>query len=82
LPAWQKLVVDSQGYLWAEVFRPQGDSISFQWNVFSPDGRAVGTVQMPPQLDVMQIGPNFILGRWTNSDGIEYVRRYSLRKSG
>jgi sugar lactone lactonase YvrE len=80
LPAWQKLLVDANGYLWAEVFRPRDDSTSFQWNVFTPEGRAVGTVELPPHLDIMQIGADFILGRWTDADGLEYVRRYSLRK--
>jgi hypothetical protein len=81
LPAWQKLLVDAQGYLWAEVFRAQGDSTSYQWNVFTPEGRSFGTLELPPQLDVMQVGADFLLGRWTDADGLEYVRRYSLKRS-
>ncbi len=80
LPAWQNLLVDEEGLLWAEVFRPMDDSTTNKWMVFKPNGRAIGTVDLPPLLEVLQIGRDFVLGRWTDSDRLEYVRRYSLRR--
>jgi hypothetical protein len=81
LPAWQNLIVDEDDFLWAEVYRQREDSLSNQWIIFRPSGEAVGTVDLPPKLEVLQIGRYHVLGRWIDSLGLEYVRRYYLRRT-
>lgn len=80
-PAWERLVVDVDGHLWAETFRSDSASRSV-WTVFAPDGTALGTVDLPPDLHVMQIGSDFVVGRWTDSSRSQRVRRYGLDRRG
>lgn len=80
LPAFQALKVDELGWLWAEVYdfdpsRPR------DWVVFDPEGRARGTVRMPPGLDVRWIGRDAVLGVWRNEFEVEYVHRHRLTRS-
>ena len=78
-PVWERLVVDAEGYLWAEAFRTDSATRSV-WTVFAADGAALGTVDLPPDLHVMQIGSDFVLGRWRDPLGSQHVRRYVLRR--
>jgi len=80
LPAFQSLRVDRVGCYWAELFR-LGKEGSSDWLVFDKEGRARGMVELPSGLEVHEIGENYILGRWIDDLGVEYVRRYGLDRS-
>jgi hypothetical protein len=73
--------VDHLGWYWAERFRPGPDDPS-RWLVFDPDGRARGVVELPRDLEVHDIGENWILGLRIGEDGVETVRRHRLDRSG
>jgi hypothetical protein len=77
LPAFESLRVDRLGWLWAELFRP-ADGDASQWLVFDPEGRAQGVVELPGELAVHEIGEDYVLGRWIDELGVEYVRRHTL----
>ena len=77
LPAFQALHVDPLGWYWAELFRP-GEAEPSQWLVFDREGRARGIVELPRELEVHDIGEDYILGRWTDELDVEYVRRHVL----
>lgn len=62
LPAFQALQVDPLGWYWAELFRP-GEAGASEWLVFDREGRARGIVELPRELEVYQIGEDYILGR-------------------
>jgi hypothetical protein len=81
LPAFQSLRVDRAGWYWAELFRV-GKAPTSEWLVFDPQGRARGMVQLPSDIEVHQIELNYILGRWIDEFGVEYVRRYALDRRG
>ena len=49
-----------------------------RWLVFNPNGEGLGSVDMPPDLDVWQIGHDFVLGVWQDEHEVEYVRRHVL----
>jgi hypothetical protein len=76
-PSFQSIRMDRLGWIWVELFRPPQDSTP-RWMVFDSSGVARGTLESPPQLEVHDIGPDYILGRWLDSLGVEYVRRYRL----
>jgi hypothetical protein len=48
--------------------------------VFDPQGEARGVVWTPPGLDVLSIGDEHVLGVWRDELGLEYVRRYRIRR--
>jgi hypothetical protein len=78
MPAHRSLEVDAEGYLWVESFRPTKESPAL-WNVFDPEDRWLGEVEVPSGLRVLEIGPDYVLGRWADDLGVEQVRLYRLR---
>jgi hypothetical protein len=76
-PSFQSIRMDRLGWVWVELFRPPQDSIP-RWMVFDSSGVARGTLEFPPDLEVQDIGTDYILGRWLDNLGVEYVRRYRL----
>jgi hypothetical protein len=78
-PAYGSIVVDAEGNLWVEVYRPPGDDQP-RWTVFDAAHRMLGTVAFPQGLTVFQIGADFVLGRWTDDFGVEHVRLHDLIK--
>lgn len=79
LPAYGEIVVDGGGNLWVERVRRPGEEGN-QWHVFDPEGRLLGSVDLPIGLEVFQIGPDFVLGRWTDDLDVEHVRLHELTR--
>ncbi len=85
LPTFYKLLVDPEGNLWAVqrnygVRDDGGAPDMFEYFVFGPDGRHLGVVEVPANLQVFQIGTDFILGRVTDELDVHYVHRYEIMK--
>ena len=51
-------------------------------DVFRPDGVYLGTVKLPQDLDVMEIGMDYVLGVARDELGVEYVQVYGLERGG
>jgi hypothetical protein len=79
-PAFADLVVDPDGNLWALDFPRPGDERR-RWVVFAPDGRALGAVETPPALRVLEIGRDYVLGVWQDDLDVEHVRLHELRRT-
>jgi A/G-specific adenine glycosylase len=79
LPAYQRLLVDDEGYLWVENYRLPWETQP-HWQTFDPDGRWLGTVETPEDLRPFQIGSDFLLGRGRDELGVERVLVYELIK--
>ena len=77
MPVFARLLVDEVGWLWAELYRFDVRQ-PVRWLVFGPNGEGLGSVDMPPDLDVRQIGGDFVLGVWRDVHGVEYARRHAL----
>ncbi len=85
LPTFYKLLVDPDGNLWAVqrnygVRDDGGAPDMFEYFVFGPDGRHLGVVEVPANLEVFQIGRDFILGQVTDELGVHYVQRHGIVK--
>ena len=78
-PAYRALLEDETGHLWVERYRLPWEEARM-WEVFDPDGRWLGTVEMPSGLTVFQIGADFVLGRHLDDLGIERVRLHALSR--
>lgn len=57
-----------------------GDTAQAAWTVLSPSGRVLGTVHVPRGLNVRQIGGDWLLGVAVDSDEVEHVRLYRLKR--
>jgi hypothetical protein len=86
-PAFRGIDVDVAGNVWTHAYpRPGQDPRSAQ--VFSDDGRWLGEVEVPAGLkrvnalepSPLSIGPDWILGVWTDDADLDHVRLYRLEK--
>jgi len=81
LPWFDRLMVDSQGLLWARMFLWKRNQRS-RWVVFRSDGKALGVAEAPSDLEILYIGREYVLGLRRDYLGVEYVARHRLRRSG
>lgn len=80
MPPLVGLEVDSAGYVWVKEPEKPGDTAQTAWTVLSPSGRVLGTVRVPRGLNVRQIGGDWVLGVAVDSDEVEHVRLYRLKR--
>ena len=79
MPAYDSVFVDQVGNIWAEVYRRPGETLR-QWTVFDTQGVLLGTLPMPDRLVILDVGDNYVLGKWTDELDIEHVQMYELIK--
>jgi hypothetical protein len=79
MPAYNGAVADLEGNLWVRDYQADGTTVS-TWALFDPDGVFLGTVEIPPDLRVRQIGSDYILGTWKDDLDVAYVRMHRLVK--
>lgn len=81
VPAFGSVRGDALGYLWVAEFRSPGvDPSQTVWTIFSPEGVVQGFVETPGDLEVYEIGPDYVLGRVRDELGTEYVRAWGLER--
>lgn len=78
-PAHGQLYADALGYLWVEEYRLPGDETRVT-TVFDPEGRMVGSLILPNGFQLYEIGEDYLLGRWADDLGVEYLRLYPLTR--
>ncbi|SOD02470.1 hypothetical protein SAMN05216486_10380 [bacterium JGI 053] len=76
-PAFSELRIDSEGRAWLRGAASDDDR---QWTVLDERGRMLGTVLLPPGLQVLDIGQDFILGVWKDARGNEHLRLHGIRR--
>ena len=80
LPAYEKLLVDSGGNLWAAAYAV-ADSLQVSWTVFGRDGRLLSGVSTPIGFTPYQIGSDWLVGVSEDSLGVERVEMLRLNMS-
>lgn len=77
-PTLRALKAADTGHLWVRLYgRPPFEGPE-RWMVFDPDGRLLGTVQVPRALEIHQIGKDYVLGVFEGELDVEHVRLYAL----
>lgn len=79
LPAYQDMQADRLGNLWVMAYRPDTEDPG-EWFVFDTGGQWLSTIVFPPRFDPLDIGADYVLGRWQDELDVEYVRVYGLVK--
>jgi hypothetical protein len=79
-PAFSTLFIDLEGNLWIRGYAMPGEPAA-PWTVFDAQGAMLGDVETPEGVRVMEIGSDYILGRWRDELDVEHVRRYPLLKN-
>ena len=81
MAAYGRMLVDGTGHLWVEEYLRPGDEQPL-WTVFTPEGKMLGDVETPPDLQLVQVGRDFVLGVRKDQLGVEHVQLYDLIKPG
>lgn len=79
IPAFSDLVIDSEGNAWVRRFVVPGSS-EHRWGIFDRTGAFLGHVALPEDLEVFEIGEDYVLGRAPDSLGVEQVRLHRLKR--
>lgn len=80
LPALTRLRVDRRDNLWIRAYVPP-DATSAEWSVFDPEGHWLGVVEIPAELEVLEIGDDYLLAKTVDpTDDVERVVLHRLRK--
>ena len=81
LPAYSSVLVDPDGYVWAEHFASPGVGPGPAWDVFEPSGEYLGAVATPPGLKLLEVGRDYVLGVWSDELDVQYVHLHRLDRS-
>ena len=80
-PAFEALESDPSGHLWVQEYRlPRLDGNL--WTVFDAEGRVMGLVETPPDLDVFEIGEDYVLGTTLDELDVERMQVWPLDRGG
>jgi hypothetical protein len=79
LPPYERILVDSEGYLWTEHYVLPGDERR-TLSVFREDGSMLGDVSVPASFRVLEIGRDYMLGRMLDELEVEHVQLYRLAR--
>ncbi|MYE16899.1 MAG: hypothetical protein F4Y07_10515 [Gemmatimonadetes bacterium] len=80
-PAYADLLVDPTGAVWLRPFRGSSEQGGPEhWLVLGADGSWLGSVEMPENLLVREIGVDEILGVWTSELDVQHPQVWRLRR--
>jgi len=74
------ILIDAEGNLWIRESSRQGAQ-QVQWSVFAPSGELLGSLEMPPRLDLLEVGTDYVLGLARDDMDVEYIMKHRLRKA-
>ncbi|MGD8277788.1 MAG: hypothetical protein PVH00_07170 [Gemmatimonadota bacterium] len=73
------LAVDRSGRLWVREWSAEAGPFD-RWIVVLPDGTVAALAQVPAGLDLLDLGEDYALARYTSDLDVEEVRLYTLQK--
>lgn len=79
-PAVSGIVVGKDGRIWVRRYAPP-EATTHQWIAFSSEGQALCRAELP-ELEVYEIGRDYLLGHQRDSLGVERVVQYRMRGAG
>lgn len=72
------MLFDSEGLLWVVLSTPGDAAVRLQ--AYDSGGRRRGYVSIPLDLDVFEIGRDYVLGRSQDTFGVAHVLEFTLRR--
>lgn len=74
-PAYAGMLVDATGAIWLQPFRGMSEGGGPEaWLVLGPDGNWLGSVEIPEDFWVTDIGADEILGIWTDELDVQHLQ--------
>lgn len=79
-PAYRHALRDRAGNLWLATWTPHGDPEAW-WLAFGENGAVTARVRLPADLEPLDAGADYVLGKITGELGLETVALYRLLKA-
>lgn len=81
MPPITGVLTDGEGRLWVgEAQTTANLARGSRWSVFDASGKWIARAEGPPRFSVYQIGPDWVLGNYTDDDGVSHVRIQPLKR--
>ncbi len=77
LPVYTKILTDRAGNLWLVTSSPGDGHTSLA--AFRPDGSAIGTITLPAEMEIWEVGSDHLLGSVMSEEGEPSVVMYRFR---
>jgi hypothetical protein len=77
-PLFARLLTDPDGNVWIAGYNPGDVRHATRYQVVSSEGEWLGTVEVPPGLEILDIDREYLLGVERDSLGVEAVALYRL----
>ena len=82
-PAFAAVMGDAAGHLWVREYDfPRETRPAALWTVFDREGRALGFVETPKDLEIYEIGEDYLLGLTMDDLGVESIQLWPLERVG
>jgi 6-bladed beta-propeller len=79
LPAYRGILADPAGDLWV-VVSPFGDSVTTV-DVVTPGGTPLASLSLPADVDLFEVGADYLLGERDDSTGVQHVIEWRYRRA-
>ena len=73
------VVVDRRGLVWAAIAADDGSQRT--WFVMDQEGQVRAQVRMPLDIEVVEIGDDYVIAVWRNALDVEFVRVHTLTRT-
>jgi hypothetical protein len=80
-PTFKEITTDRSGRLLVRNWEAF-DSEAVDWLVFETDGHLIANLTVPSDLQLLEIGNDYVIGIWKDDLDVEFVRVYGLQKEG
>lgn len=77
--AFDALLAGADGAVWTRNYPLPGDR-RHDWSVFAADGRWLGEVSVPAGLQLLEVGPDYVLARVLDDFDVEHVVLHDILK--
>lgn len=81
VPAFRQVAVARDGRIWVERWPLPSDGNQVWW-IFGIRGQWLGTVEMPNPLELLEVGPDYLVSRRRDELDIERVETWTLQSGG
>ena len=89
VPVFSQILVDALNFVWIRPYQPAVNSFALgapfgsggRWLIIAPDGRQLGTVDVPADFEPTDITADAIVGIARDEFGVETVRVHALRRA-
>jgi hypothetical protein len=74
-----RILIDEANYVWV-AHRPGPGASAQVWAIYRGDGTFLGEMNLPREIDVREIGREYVLGVGKDASSVEFIAMHELRR--